>query len=81
MTTVDNLLECITIEICNEKTKNVVISCIYRAPGTNIELFRKWMEDMYLQKSNKIVYICGDFNIDLLNPQRHKIIHDFINTM
>ena len=28
-TVVDNLLECITIEICKEKHKNVIISCIY----------------------------------------------------
>lgn len=80
-TVVDNLLECITLEICNEKNKNIVISCIYRATGTNIDLFRKWMEGMYSQKSNKTVYIRGDFNIDLLNPHKLKTIDDFINTM
>ena len=26
-TVVDNLLECLTIELCKEKTKNVIISC------------------------------------------------------
>ena len=30
---VDNLLECITIEICMESKRNVSISCIYRIPG------------------------------------------------
>lgn len=39
-TAIDNLLECITIEICEEKNKNVIISCIYRAPGSSIELFK-----------------------------------------
>ena len=33
-TVIDNLLECITIEICKEKNKNVIISCVYRAPGS-----------------------------------------------
>ena len=52
-TVVDNLLECITIEICKEKTKNQIISCIYRAPGSNIEIFKDWMECMFQKKITK----------------------------
>lgn len=40
-TAVDDVLECITIEICIEKKKNVTVSCIYRAPRSNIEIFTK----------------------------------------
>ena len=29
----------------------------------------------------KVIFICGDFNIDLLNPNNHKPTEDFINTM
>ena len=36
-TVVDNVLECISIEICKEKI-NLVISCLYSAPGSNIEV-------------------------------------------
>lgn len=30
---------------------------------------------------NKVVFVCGDFSIDLLNPNGHKKTLDFINTM
>ena len=80
-TVVDNLLECITIEICKEKHKNVIISCIYRAPGSSIEIFNEWIEGMFSQINSKIVFICGDFNIDLLNPNKHNITEEFVNTM
>ena len=34
----DDLMECITIEI--ERKRNVVVTCAYRAPGSNVELFK-----------------------------------------
>lgn len=80
-TVIDNVLECITIEICKEKTKNVIISCIYRAPGSSIEIFKDWMEEIFSKVIHKTVFICGDFNIDLLNPNNHSMTEEFINTM
>ncbi|KAL7373405.1 hypothetical protein ABVT39_006045 [Epinephelus coioides] len=44
---VDNLLECVTIEIVLERKKNIIVSCIYRTPGSNIDLFRDWMEENF----------------------------------
>ena len=80
-TVVDNVLECISIEICKEKRNNLIISCLYRAPGSNIEVFKDWMEDIFSNKGNKTIFICGDFNIDLLNPNKHKMTVEFINTV
>ena len=80
-TIVDNVLECISIEICKEKSKNWIISCLYRAPGSNIEVFKDWMEDIFSNKGNKTIFIRGDFNTDLLNPNKHKMTDEFINTM
>lgn len=31
--------------------------------------------------SGKPAFICGDFNIDLLNPNKHRVTDDFINTI
>lgn len=78
---VDNLFECITIEISNEKKKNIIASCIYRAPGTDIDTFKDWMEKMYSKITNKTVFVCGDFNIDILNPHNNKSTDEFVNTM
>ncbi len=70
---VDDLLECITVEICFEKMKNITVTCIYRSPGSNIQVFREWMENMLINSTQKVFYICGDFNIDLLNAKKHKM--------
>ena len=63
------------------KNTNVIMSCIYRAPGSSIEIFKDWIEGMFSQINSKIVFICGYFNIDLLNPNKHNIIDEFVNTM
>lgn len=48
---IDNLLECLTIEICEEINKNVKITCIKRAPSSSIdsriEVFKDWIEEMF----------------------------------
>lgn len=80
-TVIDNLLECLTIEICMEKNRNVIVSCIYRAPGSNIVTFSEWMESVFSKIGNKTVFVCGDFNIDILNPNKHNITDEFINTI
>lgn len=80
-TTVEDLLECITIELCLEGVKNIIISCVYRAPGSSIDLFKDWMENTFTKRKNYRIYLCGDINIDLLNPNDHNATEDFINTM
>ncbi len=80
-TAISNVLECLTTEIHKEKEKNIIISCIYRTPGSNSELFKDWIEDVFSKKSNKMTFICGDFNIDLLNPNKYKMIDKFLNTI
>lgn len=41
---VDNVLECLTIEISMVNKKNVIVSCIYRTPGSNMDVFKNWIE-------------------------------------
>ena len=44
MSTVINIvLECVTFEILMEKNKNIVVSCLYRTPGSNIDSFINWV--------------------------------------
>ena len=78
---IDNLLECITIEICMENKKNMLISCVYRAPDSSIDTFKDWMGGMFSGIGNKNIFICGDTNIDLLKHSNHKSTEDFINTI
>lgn len=78
---VDGIMECLTVEICNEKKKNVIVSCVYRTPGTSITIFNEWMDKLFSPVTQKTLFICGDFNIDLLNPTKEKNIEDFTDTM
>ena len=79
---IDNILECLTVELIFDKSKNMVISCIYRTPGTCLETFSNAVDNMFGSLNNNKVHIaCGDFNIDLLNPYKKKQITDFIDTM
>lgn len=78
--TVDDILECITIEIIQKKKKNVLVSCMYRTPGSKIETSIQIIEEMFANKQ-KMALISGDFNIDLLNPNHNKNTEDFIETM
>ena len=72
-TAIDDLVECVTVEIWRERHKHILVSCIYRAQESNIDTFRQWMEDMYSQVNNKPTFLCGDFNINLIYPKKNQL--------
>ena len=48
MTTVlDDIFECLTVEIVLDKTKNIVVSCIYRTPGSCLETFNNNLDNIF----------------------------------
>lgn len=59
----------------------MILSCIYRKPGSCVEKFSEYMEEMYTKKASKTIIVCGDFNIDMLNPNKHKLTENFISTI
>ena len=72
------------IEILNQKCKNVVLGCIYRHPHyDNLDDFNSYMKNLFLKlnKENKEVYFCGDFNINLLKYDDEIVVQDFYNLM
>lgn len=46
-TDVKNVLKCITVEICIAQKKNIIVSSIHRTPGSNVILFKDWVDEMY----------------------------------
>ena len=50
------------------KIKKTVCGCIYRHPNHDTSEFSNYLESLLknISSENKEVYICGDFNIDLL---------------
>lgn len=80
-TAIEGLCECITVEIRMEKQKNILFSCDYRAPSSNIFTFTDTMEGLLTKTEKKVAFVCGDFNIDLLNPNKQLRIDEFTETM
>ena len=63
-----DLFESVWTEISNKSSKNVLCGCIYRHPSYDMSDFLAYMELTLktVASENKEIYICGDFNIDLL---------------
>ena len=74
-----NTTESIFLEIDCEKQKNIVVGCIYNPPGNSIEVFSDYISDITSCINSKISYICGDFNINLLNHDTNSNVSNFLN--
>ena len=61
---IDDVLECVTIEIVISGLKNTIVHCLYRTLGSNVVAFLEHLElsviDLAMQKT---LIVCGDFNI------------------
>ncbi len=75
--------ETIWIEIENSKAKNVLCCCAYRHPSTDISAFSDHLQEKLsmIENENKLTFIMGDFNINLMNYDNHAQTNDFINLM
>ena len=62
--------ETVWVEIENIKSKNILCCCAYRHPNTDTNKFVKYFENTYAKldenKEDKLIFILGDFNINLL---------------
>ena len=65
-------------------TKNIIIGNIYRSPSSNHAKFIKHLEchlHILDRHKNNIIYIVGDFNVDLTKYDTDLHCHDLINQM
>jgi len=76
----DDVCESISLEIFMKKNKNIIVSYVYRAPSSSIEKFKEVMEGMSTNTEQKVTFICGVYNIDLLNPNK-LLIDEYTVTM
>ena len=63
--------------------ENIIVGVIYRPPGTDINQFNSITCDILSQisRENKICYLMGDYNINILNNEVHSQTSDFIDLM
>ena len=65
------------------KDHNVVIGVIYRPPDTNINSFIGHVSEILskIKSDKKLLYIMGDFNINLLNTDKHNATQEFVDNL
>lgn len=78
---VEGVLECVTVEITLEKRNKILVSCVYRTSGSDISVFKDWIEKLFSLSTKHDIILCGDYNIDLLKVNNEKSIKDFIDSM
>lgn len=75
-----NHSESVFLEIINSNSKNIIVGNVYRSHRTDIDLFNSDLTrclDM-ISVDNKLCYICGDFNLDLLKYDTDSKINNFL---
>ena len=79
---VDDFYECISIEIDVNRGKNIIVSCLYRTLGSCVDLFNEYLEKLLQRvKKNKLFYLVGDFNINLIKSETHLGTRNFIDLL
>ena len=78
-TNIEDIFESVFIEICTPIGKNIIIGVIYRPPNNKFEIFENAMNELLnkIDRENKICYLMGDFNIDLLQSETCDIANKF----
>ena len=75
--------ESLFIEIERDQCKNVIVGVVYRPPGSEnpIDSFNNEFDSVLstISRENKISFLLGDYNIDLLKEEDHRQTKDFID--
>ena len=78
--------ESIFVEIKINKGKNIICGCIYRHPRYNLNNLNKFISYFEkclnkISKENREIYLCGDYNIDLLKIESNNNYLRFYNIL
>ena len=78
-TEIEGTIETIFIEIKRDSGKNIIIGVVYRPPNKKLEIFQNEINKIIgkMEKENKISYLMGDFNIDLLKSESSEHANNF----
>ena len=84
LTVSNDLMETLFIEIDKDtfgKNKNTIVGVVYRPPDTDIDCFNKSVAELLSKthSKNNLLYVMGDFNINLINVDKHIGTHDFLD--
>ena len=71
------------IEIVKPQRKSIVTGVIYRPPNQNVDEFLTMTNELLsrISKENKVCYLMGDFNLNLMNHQSHSVTGEFLDAL
>ena len=76
---VENCFDVVTVEIKESNGKFIYVSCLYRPPNVRMDSFMENYTTFLQKLGNKRVFICGDFNIDLIKSQQNNDTNNFLD--
>ena len=79
-------MESLFIEVDNnvfQTSSSIIIGIVYRMPDSSIDIFNDRMTDIMnkVNKENKLFYMLGDLNIDLLRYEEHRLTSSFVDIL
>ena len=82
----DSEMESLFIEVDSnvfQTSSNIIIGIVYRMPDSSIDIFNDRMTDILnkVNKDNKLLYMLGDLNIDLLKCEEHRLTSSFVDIL
>ena len=82
----EDIAETVFIELPKDAVgsdKDLVIGIVYKPPNTDVDAFKDCLNVLLdsVKKQNKYSFILGDYNINLLNADKHAPTSDFIDSL
>ena len=79
----NDLFEVVTVELEIKHGKNIVVSCMYRAPEGCLDQFNDKFSEFVngLKIKTKSYVLCGDFNVNMINYKNHTNTRNFADIL
>ena len=76
-------IQSLSIEMPSSKSKNIILSTIYRPPNGDMKQCETYFKDVFSKndKNLKNIVLAGDFNFNFLDFETKKNVQDFLNVM
>ena len=76
-------VESLFIELIRPREKNIIVGIVYRPPNHRLDDFLSTNNELLgnISRENKICFLMGDFNINLINYQNHHLTGQFLDGM
>ena len=81
--TPEDICESVFAELTQTNSKNIIVGCLYKPPDIDVNTFNDHIQVIVnkLSFENKLCYLMGDFNINLLNTDSHNPTNEFTNLL